>query len=196
MYPGRLVAVGSVIFLMSLSGQAAGFFNAKYLQDVHGWEPWQFSVLGAVVGLIGICAMPYFGRLGDRLGRKPVTIAFIVLNPLSVMLYYHVGGFVLLPLLWLCMTLTDVGSDTNLKAFGQELFPTSYRSTAAGAVGIIGQLGGSLGLALESILFGYLGSHSSAVAALALVGLVVPFLVAFAYPETSSRPLEDISPER
>jgi positive regulator of sigma E activity len=53
-----------------------------------------------------------------------------------------------------------------------------------------------LGLALESILFGYLGVHSSAVAELVLVGLAVPFIVAFTYPETSSRPLEEISPER
>jgi hypothetical protein len=47
---------------------------------------------------------------------------------------------------------------------------------------------------LESVLFGYLGSHSSAAAALA--GLAVPFIVACTYPETSSRPLEEISPER
>jgi MFS family permease len=140
--------------------------------------------------------MPLFGRLGDQMGRKKVAIFFIVFNPLSVIGYYHVGGIMLLPILWLAMMLTDIGSDTNLTVFTQELFPTSHRSTAAGAWALIGQLGGSLGLALESVLFGIMGSHWLAVSALALTGLVVPFIVGFAYPETSRRPLEEISPER
>ena len=51
MYPGRFIATGSVIFLVSPSGQPAGFFFPKYMLDVHGWQPCQFSVLGGVIAL-------------------------------------------------------------------------------------------------------------------------------------------------
>jgi putative MFS transporter len=196
MYPHRFVAVGAVIFLMSLSGQPAGFFFPKYMLEVHGWEPWQFSALGAVIGFLGICATPFFGRLGDQLGRKPVSIFFIIVNPLSVIALYSGTWPFILPLLFLGMRLSDVGSDTNLSTFTQELFPTSYRSTAAGAWSLVGQLGGSAGLALESLLLGTLATHWSSISALALLGLAVPFIVALAYPETSRRQLEEISPER
>jgi hypothetical protein len=59
----------------------------------------------------------------------------------------------------------------------------------------VGQIGGSLGLATESLLFVALGSHARSISLLALAGLAAPFLVAFWFPETSRRRLEDVSPE-
>lgn len=195
MYPGRIAAATGVAFLMSFSGQSAGFFFPKFMQEAHGLAPNQLTLLGVGVGVIGLVAMPLLGRLGDRRGRKPVAIAFIVLNPLAVVGLYLSGGISLPLLFFLGMTVSDIGSDTNLATFARELFPTSYRSTAAGALAMVGQLGGSLGLATESLLFAALASHARSISLLAIAGLAVPFLVAFWFPETSRRRLEDVSPE-
>jgi MFS family permease len=195
-YPARFAAVCGVIFLLSFSGQAAGFFFPKHLQDAHGLEPAQFTMLGAAIGSLALVASPIFGRLGDRRGRKPVAVFFVVANPLTVIALYHSPGLVVVALAAAAMLLTDIGSDTNLGAFAKELFPTSYRSTADAARSVVGQLGGSLGLACESLLFAGLGAHALAISALALVGLAAPVIVARAFPETSGRPLEEISPER
>ena len=54
MYPGRLLAICSVIFLLAFSENAAGFFGPKYLQDAHGWLPWHYSLLGVAGGFVGI----------------------------------------------------------------------------------------------------------------------------------------------
>jgi putative MFS transporter len=196
MYPGRFAAVASVGFLMSFSGQSAGFFFPKYMQDTHGIAPSRLTLVAAGIGIVGMCAMPLLGRLGDRVGRKPVALLFIALNPLTVMGVFLGSGIVWLAVFFLLMFLTDIGSDHNLGVFSKELFPTSHRATAGSAAGILGQLGGSLGLAAESVLFGVLGSHGLAVSALAAVGFLVPLLVARSYPETRGRLLEEISPER
>ena len=82
-----------------------------------------------------------------------------------------------------------------LGTFGNELFPTSYRSTASGARVIIATVGGVLGLFTESLLFGIFGSHWTAISVLALGAFIAPFIVLAFYPETSGRKLEDISPE-
>lgn len=195
-YPGRFALAASVAFLMSLSGQSAGFFLPKFMQDHHGLDPERMILFAAGIGLFGLVAMPWIGRLGDRIGRRPVAIAFIALNPLTVIGLYQVGGLLPLFLFFFAMNLTDIGSDNTLGVFARELFPTSYRATAGATLGVCGQLGGSLGLALESVLFATLGGHGRAISALALVGLAVPFLVAFGYPETRGRELEEVAPER
>lgn len=195
MYPWRFAAIAAVLFLMSYSGQAAGFFFPKFMQDTHGWKPSQFAMFGVMLGLIGLCATPLFGRLGDRWGRKRTAVFFIICNPLAVIALFNTGFAFLLPVLWLAMMLSDAGSDINLSAVGKELFPTSHRSTAVGMIAIFGQIGGSAGLASESLLYGMLGSHALAISALAATGLIVPLIVVYGFPETARAQLEDISPE-
>ena len=81
------------------------------------------------------------------------------------------------------------------QSFGAELFPTSYRSTAAGARGIVATVGAALGLVLESVLYRASGSHWTATSLLMLSAGAGPFIVAFAFPETAGRSLEEIAPE-
>ena len=61
---------------------------------------------------------------------------------------------------------------------------------------IIATVSGSLGLILESVLYGVYDSHWPAISTLAAFMIFVPFLVARVFPETSGRTLEDIAPER
>jgi hypothetical protein len=61
---------------------------------------------------------------------------------------------------------------------------------------IVGTVGGSIGLALESVLYSLLNSHWVAISILTAFALLAALIVAVAFPETSGRSLEEIAPER
>jgi len=195
MYPKRFIAIASVIFLLNFAENSAGFFGPKYFQDEHGWTPGQFAVLGFFGGFLGIFGSTIAGRWSDRFGRRRIAILFLAAHPIFAIGYYNAFGYFLAPL-WICSVFSGIGSGVVLGAVGQELFPTSYRSTAGGARMIVGTLGGVLGLAVESVLYGIFGSHWTAISLLVLLALLAPLIVAAFFPETSGRTLEEIAPER
>ena len=194
MYPGRLLAIGSVIFLLNFAENSAGFFGPKYLQEVHGWLPWHYSMLGLGGGFVGIFGATFAGRLSDRLGRKPVAAGFLLSHTVLVLAFYQ-GFGILLAVVWIGMVFSGRAAGVVLGATGNELFPTSHRSTAPGARVIIATLGGVGGLITESFLFGVYGSHWTAISILALGAFIAPLIVLASFPETSGRELEEISPE-
>lgn len=194
-YPGRFAAIAAVIFALTVAETAAGFFGAKYLQDAHGWAPAAVGSMTFLGGGFAIVGNTLAGWLSDRLGRKPVTIGFLLLQIVFVIAYYNAPGILVVPI-WMAMIFTLLGANVTLAAYGSELFPTSYRSTAAGARIVIGTLGAAIGLGLESLLYGALGSHWTAISLLALGALLCPLIVALVFPETAGRSLEEISPER
>lgn len=195
MYPGRMLAVGSVIFLLNFAENAAGFFGPKYLQEAHGWAPWHYSLMGIAGGFIGIMGGPLAGRLSDRYGRKVVVSTFLFAAPVAIVGFYQAFGWALVPL-WIVMVFSMMAGGVVLSAYGNELFPTSYRSTAAGARVLIGTVGGALGLLTESALFGVLGSHWNAISWMVLLALLAPFIVLRFFPETRGRELEETAPEK
>lgn len=194
-YPGRFAAVAAVTFVFAGGGAAADFLSPKYLQDAHGWSPAAVATLYIFGGALGIAGSVFAGRLSDRRGRRPVTVAFGVAVLTLAICFYNARGVWLSPI-WIAMIFALMGHEVLLNSFGAELFPTSYRSTASGARAVIATIGAALGLALESSLYHLCGSHWTAVSVLLASALLAPLLVAVTFPETAGRSLEEIAPEQ
>ena len=193
-HPRRLFALAGAALLMSLVTSPAIFFAPKYLQDAHGWSPGWVAALNFAGGAFAIVANPLAGRLSDRRGRRPVTAFFLLAAALLAVAFYTGPAFGLGPL-WAAMMFAIMGGDVTLAAYGAELFPTSYRSTASGTRAFVSTLGTVGGLAAVSLLFPVVGSNWNAIALLGGLALFAPVLVWLAFPETSGRTLEEIAPE-
>jgi MFS family permease len=86
-----------------------------------------------------------------------------------------------------------MGTDVAISTYGAELFPTRSRSTATGIRGAISTIATALGLALISVLYTVVGSNWNAILILCGVGIVVPILFYFLFPETAGKPLDEIA---
>jgi MFS family permease len=194
-YPGRLSAVAAVVCVLELAEAPAGFFGPKYLQDMHGWTPAAIGLLTIGGGALAIVGNLVAGWGSDRWGRRRVALVFILGQVGWTLAYYNVSGPALVAA-WIGRIFMALGAHVTLGAFGVELFPTSSRSTAAGMRLVFVTLGGSLGLLLESLLYGIFASHWVTICALATLAFPGALLVATCFPETAGRTLDDIAPER
>ncbi|MCB0060774.1 MAG: MFS transporter [Caldilineaceae bacterium] len=193
-YPTRALAIGSIVFLYTVATSAAFFYDPTYLQQEHGWQPWHITMLTIGGGFGALFGNTIAGNVGDLLGRKRATVLFLVIMPILIACFYNAFGW-LLPIIWAMMLFCQMGVGVSLETLGAELFPTSYRSTAAGARALVASSGTVVGLTMHGLLFGWLGSQWTAVTVLALIVFVTPFLVAW-LPETSGRTLDEIAPEK
>jgi len=131
-YPGRFAATCAIALAVSLGIAATDLMGAKYLQQAHGWSPGQVSLLYIAGGAFAICGAPIAGALSDRFGRRRLTVVAGVLLVALALGFYNGAGLWLAPL-WMAFIFLLVGHETLLSTYGAELFPTSHRSTSAGA---------------------------------------------------------------
>jgi hypothetical protein len=61
---------------------------------------------------------------------------------------------------------------------------------------LLGTLGAIAGLAIEGTLYEMTGSHAAAITWMCAALVIPPLGIAFLLPETATRELEDIAPER
>lgn len=193
-YPRRFWALTAVVFLTTVTSTAAGFFAPKYLQDAHGWTPAGVAALTFFGGAFAIIGNPLAGWLSDTRGRRPVTAVFAFGLGAAALLLYNAAGL-LLPVLWMSFVFFQLGTGVTEGTYSAEMFPTSQRSTAAGARALVSSLGAIVGLSTVSALFPLLGSNWAAVSVLTVGCFVVPLIVLALFPETARRTLEEIAPE-
>ena len=194
MYPGRMALLLAVLVPFEFVVIVGATFMTKTLQQVHGWSPGGVTALFVVGGALAIIGNIAAGLASDRIGRRTTMALLLALYGLACFGFYNSTAWLVAPL-WIAMIFASEGAGVLFKVLGSELFPTSYRSTASAFRGLVGTLAGSFGLWLESQLYPLVGSHAGVISTLLPV-LLLPILLGFRLPETATRELEQIAPER
>jgi len=193
-YPGRMLTVTAVAFLKTMGSSPVNFFVPKYLQEAHHWSPGRVSSLYVFGGAIGILGNIVAGRTSDHFGRRTMGALYMVAAA-ALALWMYITRSNLVIALWVVELFCDQATITIMNAYFTELFPTSQRSAAASALNVAGFAGGTLGLFLEGILYGFAGSHWGAIRYLIVFWFTAPILMYLLFPETAGRELEEIAPE-
>ncbi len=158
-------------------------------------EPWQITALFSAYSLGQFFAEPFWGRLSDRIGRRPVLIVTILANTLS----YVALAFA--PTLWIAFAIRlaggfATGNISTIQGYMADVTPPEKR---AGRMGLLGSAFGAgfvVGPALGGLLAhpeaGHLGFQiplfvAAGLSALASLGVFL-FVVESRSPSASDAP--------
>lgn len=148
------------------------------------------SALWTAVTIIGMAfGIWSFGELADRIGRRPLFIAFQAGAVVMVLVYAQLGSPVSLLIGGAVMGIFVNGMLGGYGALMSELYPTEARATAQNVLFNIGRAFGGLGpLAIGALAAAY--SFTAAIALLATIYLVDILATVFLIPERKGAPLE------
>lgn len=144
-------------------------------------EAWQITLVFSAYSLGQFFAEPFWGRLSDRIGRKPVLLMTLIANALG----YLMLAFV--PNIWLAIAVRlftglGAGNISTVQGYVADVTPPEQRAGRMGLIGAAFGLGFIVGPGLGGLLtqpqLGRLGYQlpiflAAALAAIAAVGVVV-----------------------
>ncbi|HEX2179806.1 MAG TPA: MFS transporter [Actinomycetota bacterium] len=189
----RLVVLGLLTGAAAMVSGPATTFVFYFSETVRGMSPAPMAaaVLAAgPIGLLGLIA----GRWGaDNLGRRLSSALSMAVLAGAAIVTYGVGGSGVIGGYLLAIFAASAFTPPS-GAMSSELFPTSFRSTAAGWLTAAGVLGAVVGLSLFGFLADSLGNFGVAATLLAVpVALLTALYLLL--PETAGMELDDSAPE-
>lgn len=140
-------------------------------------------------GVPGFLAASY---LLERLGRKPVVTAAIVLSAAAAYLYGGATSIAAVVVAGSLLQFCLMGMWVGIYTYTPELFPTRARATGSGTASTAGRVGAIVGPALVPPLLANWG-HAATFAFFSAFFVVAAILVLWLGPETKGRVLEDVS---
>ena len=190
-----LILLSVSTFLLNVFYIPASQFRNEFLSHDRGFSAGAIGIFTIVTAAPGGIGLALSGRLSETRGRRFVTAAALVLGTGGLMLGFLSHGI----WIWVWALLGSIIAPGVIPALGvylTELFPTRYRGTANGIIGIWARLGSIAGV----LAVGFLGStlYNQVGTPLALMGLgplLLAILVVVRFPETKGLQLETINPE-
>ncbi len=185
-------AIGVVgLGMLGVMGTAVAFqFTGKFVLDVRGWEPWQYSTMFIICGAVGVVGSPWAGRMGDLYGRRLLAAMMLGIYPMWVFAFYLGPGWAT-PFAWIGMVFGSMSSSVMIRALTNETFPTSHRGTAGGFLSLMETLGAALGLFAFGYFMNIVDDQGLVIGVLSLMTVVSVFSLPL-FPETRRRELEEI----
>jgi MFS family permease len=193
-YRSRFILLGLTAFLANVFSAPSSQLTNRYLTKTHDFSHSEVAAFrGVTAGFPGFIGIILAGRLAETRGRRPVTIAGLVVGSLFQAAFFLGDG----ALLWLMPTIAIVAAACAGLAVGTldgELFPTEARGTSNGFLLVCGVAGSASGLLLATQLEDLAGGLGPSIALCALAPLLAALLVVPRLPETRARTLDDVSP--
>jgi MFS family permease len=183
-----LVSLGTTFAFWAIGAWIPPYVAAAAVKAGLDGQLWASYAAMANTGasVIGYVA---FGFLADALGRKAVTIFYVIAAFLSVpLMFVWADGLQVMVLAAALSGAFVTGQYTWMAAWLPELFPTRVRATAAGFVFNTPRLVAWLGPIISGWIIANLGGFSHAAVVIALV-YIVSLAAALFLPETKGKPL-------
>ncbi len=190
----RFWLLAASAFLLQLFTAPASQLLNEFLRDEQGFSALRITAFSILTNTPGGIGLVLGGRLADTRGRRLVGAGGVIAGTVLTVAMVLLGG-------WPMWALSVAGAITGamvvpaLGVYGPELFPTSLRGRANGAISILGVTGSVLGLAAAGFLSDRWNGLGPALALLAVGPLLMAALVLVAYPETAHFELEELNPE-
>ena len=164
---GMRIAENGIFYILTVFSLVYGAEHLKVSKSTVLWAV-------AAAALIGIAAIPFYGNLSDRVGRRPLYLGGAVFSLLFAFPFFWLMNTKVTALIWLAVILgVNVGHDMMYgpqAAYFSELFGTRVRYSGA-----------SLGYQLASVLSGGLAPLIAAALLKAIgYGAVAIYMVAMA----------------
>jgi DHA1 family tetracycline resistance protein-like MFS transporter len=165
--PAALPTLLSVVFLNLLGFGMVIPLLPFYAQSFHA-EPWQMSLIFSAYAMGGFIGEPYWGRLSDRIGRRPVLISTLAANCLC----YVCMAFA--PSIWAAFVIRFLGgmfagNASVVQGYIADVTPPDQRAGKLSRIGFAFNIGFIVGPSLSGLL---------ANPAAGPAGFRLPFLVA------------------
>lgn len=177
----RILFLAFVTIFLDLLGFGILIPIQPFYAEAFGARPFTVTMLGASYSAMQFLFAPLWGRLSDRIGRRPVILTSIVINIVGYLLFGLAGS---LWMLFAARMLSGFGS-ANIGAIQAVIADSTSPSERAKGMGIIGAAFG-LGFIFGPAIGGIMGQISpSAPAFFACgIGLFNFFLALRFLPET------------
>lgn len=180
--------------LLNLLIAPASAFQNRYLKNERGFSARRISLYTLLTNTPGGIGIVVGGRIADVRGRRVVGAVALAGGALATVATFQVRGWPL----WAWSVIGAVvgaAAVPSLGVYGAELFPTSLRGRANGAIQVLTLVGSAIGLVTAGLLVDHLGGFGPTMAILGIGPLVVAVLVITRFPETARRELEELNPE-
>lgn len=180
-----LVVLLSVVFL-NIAGFGLVIPLLPFFGKAFGAAPWQIALLFSMFSIGQFIGEPFWGRMSDRVGRRPVLIASISLSALAYIALAYA------PNIWIAFAVRCAagffsGNISTLQGCMADITPPEKRAGRMGVMGSAFSLGFMTGPALGGLLaqpeLGAVGFHIPLFAAAAF-GLASSLGVTFFVRET------------
>jgi DHA1 family tetracycline resistance protein-like MFS transporter len=184
---GHLGAIFLTVFMDLLGFGLVMPLLPRYAETLHA-SPLQIGLLGASYSGMQFIFVPVWGRLSDRIGRRPVLLGSILATSASMLMLGFAGSLV-----WLYVARLFGGMATaNIATAQAYIADTTTRETRARGMGLIGMAFG-LGFILGPFFGGILSSVDLGLPAKVAAGLaMLNFVWALrALPESLSREMRE-----
>lgn len=149
-------------------------------------------VIGVLMGVASLPAVPIAGKLLDRFGRKFTFVAALVLATVGALAYGNASSFWLVVLCGTFMQMGLLSVALTLNTYTPELFATKVRATGVGTAQMFGRIVAifaPLTIPVIMLAWGYNGAFILFGALFAL-GAVCTVLIG---PETKAQTVEQLS---